>query len=82
MSHVSITEDPIFLAEPLIKSEDFTLGADPNVFTPYWPCEYTDEGDHDRGAVPSNLPGDYPWIAQYAAEHNLPQAATLGGPGR
>jgi hypothetical protein len=80
LSHVSITDDPIFLAEPLIKSEDYTLSADPNNFNPYWPCEYTDEGDHERGAVPSYFAGENPYISQYAAEHNLPQAATLGGP--
>lgn len=81
MSHVSITEDPIFLTEPLIKSEDYNLSANPNTFTPYWPCEYTDEGDHERGAVPSYLSTtDNIYIPQYAAEHNLPQEATLGGP--
>ena len=78
LSHVSITEDPIFLAEPLIKSEDYNLVANGN-FNPYWPCEYTDEGEFARGQVPSYFAGDNPYAAQYAAEHNLPQAATLGG---
>src|SRR5688572_11188691 len=32
MTHISVTEDPIYLAEPLIKSEDFNLSANPNTF--------------------------------------------------
>ncbi|HLQ78615.1 MAG TPA: hypothetical protein VK210_14750, partial [Terriglobia bacterium] len=78
LSHVSITEDPVFLAEPLIKSEDYNIVANGN-FNPYWPCEYTDEGEFERGQVPSYFAGENPYVAQYAAEHNLPQAATLGG---
>lgn len=77
--HISVTEDPIYLAEPLIKSEDFTLNADPNNFNPFWPCEYTDEGEFARGYVPSYFAGENPYVAQYAAEHNLPQEVTLGG---
>jgi hypothetical protein len=80
LSHVSITEDPIYLAEPLIKSEDFNLIADPNNFNPFYPCEPADEGEFERGAVPSYFQGENPYVSQYAAEHNLPQAVTLGGP--
>jgi hypothetical protein len=77
-THVSVTEDPVFLEEPLIKSEDFTLSASPN-FNPFWPCEYIEEGQRARGEVPHYLPGEHPWVAEYAATHNLPQEATLGG---
>jgi hypothetical protein len=80
LSHISITEDPIFLAEPLIKSEDFNLIADPNDFNPFYPCEPADEGEFERGAVPSYFMGENPYVSQYAAEHKLPQAVTLGGP--
>ena len=79
LSHTSVTEDPIYLAEPLIKSEDYNLNPNPNSYTPYWPCEYTDEGEHERGKVPSYFWGENPYVAQYAAEHNLPQDVTLGG---
>jgi hypothetical protein len=79
-THISVTEDPIFLSEPLIKSEDFTLNPNPNGFNPFWPCEYVDEGERPRGEVPHYLPGQNIWMAEYAATHNLPQEATLGGP--
>jgi hypothetical protein len=78
-THISVTEDANFLAEPLIKSEDFTLNPSPN-FNPFWPCEYIEEGERPRGQVPHYLPGENPWMAEYAATHNLPQEATLGGP--
>src|SRR5688572_28970277 len=26
------------------------------------------------------MPGENPWVAEYAAQHNLPQEVTLGGP--
>jgi hypothetical protein len=78
-THISVTEDPIFLAEPLIKSEDLTLNPSPN-FNPFWPCESIEEGERPRGQVPHYLPGENPWIAEYAATHKLPQEATLGGP--
>jgi hypothetical protein len=78
-THICVTDDPVYLAEPLIKSEDLTLSPSPN-FNPFWPCEYIDEGERARGEVPHYLPGENPWVAEYAATHNLPQEVTLGGP--
>ena len=77
-THVSVTDDPNFLTEPLIKSEDFTLSPSTN-FNPFWPCEYIEEGERARGDVPHYLPGENPWVAEYAASHKLPQEVTLGG---
>jgi hypothetical protein len=77
-THISVTEDPNYLEEPLIKSEDLNQSANPN-FNPFWDCEYIEEGEHERGEVPSYMPGENPWIAEYAAQHNLPQDVTLGG---
>ena len=71
-THISVTDDPIFLTEPLIKSEDLNQSANTN-FNPFWNCEYIEEGERPRGEVPSYMPGENPWIAEYAAQHNLPQ---------
>jgi hypothetical protein len=79
LTHISVTEDPIYLEEPLIKSEEFNLVPNPNNFVPFWPCETIEEGEQQRGKVPHFLPGENPYVAEYAATHNLPQAATLGG---
>jgi hypothetical protein len=79
LTHISVTEDPIYLAEPLIKSEEFNY-QQPNGFNPFWPCEYIEEGERVRGEVPHYLPGENPYVAEYAATHRLPQEVTLGGP--
>jgi len=78
-THISVTEDPNYLAEPLIKSEDLNLTGNPN-FNPFWNCEYIEEGEKVRGEVPSYFAGENPWVAEYAAQHQLPQEVTLGGP--
>ena len=70
LTHVSVTDDPVYLAEPLVKSEEFALNDDPGAFNPFWPCEYIEEGERPRGEVPSYLPGDNPWIP------NTPQRMT------
>jgi hypothetical protein len=80
MTHISVTEDPIYLAEPLIKSEEFQLVENPNAFNPFYPCEYVEEGERPPGVVPFYLAGENPWVAEYAATHDLPQEVTLGGP--
>ena len=77
--HISVTEDPVYLEEPLIKTEDFNLNPNPNNFTPFWPCEYIEEGQWERGTVPHYLQGENPYVSEYAATHDLPQEATLGG---
>jgi len=79
MTHITITDDPVYLAEPLVKSEEFTLNPDPSNFNPFWPCEYIEEGERRNDAVPHYLPGENEWISEYAATHDLPQEATLGG---
>jgi hypothetical protein len=79
LTHITITVDPNFLAEPLIKSEEFILVENPEDFVPFWPCEYIEEGQWSRGTVPHYLPGENPFVAEYAATHDLPQEATLGG---
>jgi hypothetical protein len=79
LTHISVTEDPVYLEEPLVKSEDFDLSPNPGAFNPFWPCEYVEEGQWERGTVPHYLPGENPYAAEYAASHDLPQDATLGG---
>ena len=79
ITHISIADDPIFLAEPLVKSEEFSYNPNPNTFNPFWPCEYIEEGERPRGEVPHYLPGENPWMSEYAATHDLPLEATLGG---
>ena len=79
LTHISVVQDPIYLAEPLIKSENFNYipGGGGNWL---WPCEYVEETERPRGVVPSFMPGENPWTAEYASQNGVPQEATLGGP--
>jgi hypothetical protein len=52
----------------------------PNNFTAFWPCEAIEEGQRPAGVVPHYLPGEHPYVSEYAATHDLPQEVTLGGP--
>ena len=52
----------------------------PNAFNPFYPCEYVEEGERAPDVVPFYPAGENPWMAEYAATHDLPQEVTLGGP--
>jgi len=80
LTHVSIVSDPIYLSEPLIKSEDFTSNPNSNQNW-LWPCEYVDEAPgRSQGYVPSFLPGENPFLTEFAAKYGIPAQAVLGGP--
>jgi hypothetical protein len=79
MSHVSIVTDPVYLTEPLIKTQDFQLVAQEGQNWLY-PCEYvTEVADRPRGEVPNYLPGQNPFITEFADEFHLSHQAVLGG---
>jgi len=87
LTHVTVVTDPDYLTEPLIKSQDFTLntseaGIGTGGITTGWlyPCEYVDEVpgrplDH----VPSYMPGENPFVSEFAERHKVPVAAAMGG---
>jgi hypothetical protein len=80
LTHVSVVTDPIYLAEPLIKSEDYVLSTNSNGNW-LWPCEYVDEAPgRKQGEVPSFLPGENPFVTEFAAKYGIPAQAVLGGP--
>ncbi len=78
MTHVSIIEDPVYLAEPLIRTNGFQVTTNP-VMQPY-PCYATTEVEREKGEIPHHLPGANPFIEEYAKKHKLPLAAVRGGP--
>jgi hypothetical protein len=80
MTHVSIVTDPVYLAEPLIKTQDFNLQVQAGQNWLY-PCEYVEEvAGRPRGAVPSYLPGQNPFVHEFADKFKIPVEAALGGP--
>jgi hypothetical protein len=80
LTHVSILTDPVYLAEPLIRSQDFSLAG----FTPIswtWPCQpVTEIRDLPKDRTPHYLPGENPFAEEFANEHGIPVQAVHGGP--
>jgi hypothetical protein len=77
--HVSEVTDPVTLTEPFVRTQVFhrTSAEGQNWL---YPCESVVEiANRPRGAVPNFLPGENPFIAEFAAKYGIPVAATLGG---
>ena len=73
-----IIDDPIYLTEPYIRESSWVL-TPKQVIDPF-PCELPEEGTLvPAGKVPSNMPGEYPYIGDFAAEYGIPLDAALGG---
>jgi len=73
-----ITYDPVYMEEPLIRTIDFV--ADPQQQMEPWPCEPVDEVDRPESVVPSYMPGENPYLTEFAARYGVPYEATKGGP--
>ena len=81
MTYVTITDDPVYLTEPLVKTTNMLKNQRP--LPPQqllYPCSAVVEiADQPRGAVPHYLPGENPFLEEFAEEQKLPEAATRGG---
>jgi hypothetical protein len=79
LTHVSIVTDPIYLTEPLIKTQDFALQPQEGQNWLY-PCEPVEEVE-GRAAddVPNYLPGQNPFLNEFANRYHIPVEAALGG---
>jgi glyoxylase-like metal-dependent hydrolase (beta-lactamase superfamily II) len=78
LSQVTIATDPVYLTEPYIRSQEFVL-MDRNNTNWLYNCEYAMELPGDRHHVPHHLPGQNPWIGEFAAKHAMPEAGVRGG---
>ena len=77
LTHIYMIEDPNYLTEPLIKTNGFQLTPNP-AMQPY-PCYPTVEVPREKGEVPHHLPGENPFLGEFAKKHNLPQNGVRGG---
>lgn len=73
----TIVEDPVYLAEPFVRTSDYELDLTRQI-APY-PCQPVVEVERPQGEVPHHLPGTNPYIAEFATRHALPMEATMGG---
>jgi cyclase len=79
MTHTSIVSDPVYLTEPLIKTQDFRLQVQAGQNWLY-PCDYVVEiAGHPEGYVPHYLPGENKFVREFADHFKLPPGAVLGG---
>jgi hypothetical protein len=81
MTYVTITEDPVYLTEPLVKTTNMLRN--PRPLAPQqllYPCTAVVElADQPRGAVPHYLPNENPFLEEFGARLKLPDEATRGG---
>jgi len=77
LTHTMAISDPVYLSEPLVKTNGFRLTNGVGM-QPY-PCQPNVEVERDPGDVPHHLPGQNPFVAEFAKKHNLPLEATRGG---
>src|SRR5262245_38870122 len=62
LTHTVIITDPVYLAEPMIRTTDFALTPNDDGGNWLWPCEYVDEiSGRAKGEVPHYLPGQNPF---------------------
>ncbi len=77
--HMSEVTDPVNLTEPFVRTEVFHRIPQEGQNWLY-PCESVVEiASQARGAVPNFLPGQNPFVAEFARKYGLPLEATLGG---
>ena len=73
----SITEDPVYLTEPVVRSMNWQL--DPGYQHGPYPCSARVEIDRPQGFVAHFLPGQNPLIAEFRKSLGVPIEAAQGG---
>jgi cyclase len=81
LTRVSVTRDPVYLTEPLIKSEEFTLNGRSQAAQNFmFRCKPVVEvADRPKGTVPAYQLGENPYMKEFGDRHKLPVVATRGG---
>ena len=85
LTQISVVTDPVYLTEPLIKSQNFVLNERVLPAPAWlWPCEPVVEvANRPLGAlqvdVPHYLPGMNPFLNEFASRYGIPIEAALGG---
>src|SRR5262249_8704851 len=80
LTHLAIISDPVYLAEPMIRSTDFQIAVEDNG-PRLWPCEYVEEiAGKSKVAVPHYQPGQNPFIKEYLNATHVPATSASGGP--
>ena len=78
LTWVTIVHDPVYLAEPFIRTSEFALRLNQQV--PPYPCGVVTEVDRPVGDVPHHFPGENEYLSEAADTYSIPFEATMGGP--
>jgi hypothetical protein len=78
---MTLTEDPIYLDEPLVQTGSYRLNVEGNTQATNPTCFPASEVPSldAPGSVPHYLPGMNPNMEEYAQRNNLPSEAVMGG---
>ena len=80
LQQTTVLIDPVYLTEPLVKSQEFLRSArELPAGTWLWVCDPVVETVREEGVVPAYLPGEHPFTEEFARRHGIPVQATLGG---
>ena len=82
LTHIAIIRDPVYLSEPLVKSQHFELNTRALPQRNWlWPCQAVVEvASREPGDVPHYLPGENPYLESSRREARLPADGASGGP--
>lgn len=70
-------QDPTYLEEPFFRNRDYTLSETGRL--QQYPCESVVEVLLPRGYIPHYLPGQNPFLIEFAKNHGIPTEAAAGG---
>ena len=77
LSVVSVTEDPVYLTAPFVRTEALTLDLGFQIGA--YQCSPKAESDLPRGFVAYQLPGKNPALGDFAVRRKIPPEAAQGG---
>ena len=77
LTWVIITEDPVYLTEPLVWSSNYRLNLQQQV--PAYPCFSVTEIVREPGEVPHFLPGTNALLKRFTDKRRIPENAIFGG---
>ncbi|HEX7081252.1 MAG TPA: hypothetical protein VF329_09575 [Gammaproteobacteria bacterium] len=70
-------QDPLYLEEPFFRNRDYVLSEAGRIGA--YPCESVVEVVLPDGYFPHYLPGQNPFLMEYARKHGIPFEAAMGG---
>ncbi|MBI2150000.1 MAG: hypothetical protein HYU27_05275 [Acidobacteria bacterium] len=71
-----VLEDPVYLSQPFVQTTNYQLNLHAQM--QFYPCTIIDENSSTKN-VPHYLPGQNPYLTEFADAYGIPQEAARGG---